>query len=84
MRPCAVTTCGLSTSGRWCRKHGTKARRRLNARKRSRRATARFFVRIGQRSRERWRDENTAQLFSLAQYMDCEGLLASGARHLVR
>ena len=47
-------------------------------------AAARFFIRIGQAGAAApKRDEVTLPLFSLPLIMDCEGVLAGDARHLV-
>lgn len=52
----------------------------------SRKAVARFFVRIGQagRAAEAHIDRYTIPLFPLPVIMDAEGLLAPDARHLAR
>ena len=52
----------------------------------SRKAVARFFVRIGQagRAAEAHIDQHTLPLFPLPVIMDAEGLLARDARHLAR
>lgn len=44
-----------------------------------RKVMSRFFLRIGRKARERWRDECTGQLFGIAEYLRCEGLLAKDA-----
>lgn len=47
-------------------------------------AAARFFLRIGQVGRAaEERDPHTGYLFPLWLLMDCEGMLAPGARSLV-
>jgi hypothetical protein len=43
---------------------------------RSNSAIARFFIRIGQKSRGPWRDEHTLPLFPLPLILEAEGLLA--------
>jgi len=48
-----------------------------------RKAVSRFFLRIGQAGKGRWRDEATLPLFSLPLILDAEGMLAREARHLV-
>lgn len=45
-------------------------------------AAARFFLRIGQVGRGRWKDDNTMPLFPLTLVMEAEGLLARDAQHL--
>jgi hypothetical protein len=52
--------------------------------KREHSAASRFFIRIGQAGAAApKRDEVTLPLFSLPLIMDCEGVLAGDARHLV-
>ena len=51
---------------------------------RARGAASRFFLRVGQAGASApRRDEVTLPLFSLPLIMDCEGVLAGDARHLV-
>lgn len=49
----------------------------------ARKSSARFFLKIGQAGRGKWRDELTLPLFPLVLIMDAEGVLSSQARHLV-
>jgi hypothetical protein len=50
-------------------------------------AAGRFFMGVGRvkaADENRWKDEWTAPLFSLALILDAEGTLADDAKHLAR
>lgn len=45
----------------------------------ARKSMSRFFLNIGRKAREGWKDEYTGQLFGIAEYLRCDGLLAKDA-----